>query len=148
MAVLGCSEQQTTDAPTSLRDTAVVLGGTTRFDAARFAGDWQTVRCLGSCAAAARFVNAADGVVVREVGEQQTAFTVGGPGVLRERDGGQTLVVMWVDEGFRTAAIGDAQGRWAAIIDRGAGAPDRVAAAREILDFNGWDISQLRKSDT
>jgi apolipoprotein D and lipocalin family protein len=53
---------------------------------------------------------------------------------------------MWVDEGFRTAAVGDANGRWAAILDRNAtSSPDRIKAATEILDFNGWDISQLRK---
>ena len=68
------------------------------------------------------------------------------PGVLRQVEGDGTLVVMWVDEGFRTAAVGDADGRWAAILNRNRkAAPDRIAAATEILDFNGWDVAKLRK---
>jgi len=67
------------------------------------------------------------------------------PGVLRAHGGDQTLVVMWVDDGFRTAAVGDAAGTWAAVIDRARpGGADRVKAATEILDFNGWDVSQIQ----
>ena len=67
-------------------------------------------------------------------------------GVLRSAEDGEALVVMWVDDGFRTAAVGGSGGQAAAIIDRApTGGADRIAAAREILDFNGWDVSRLRE---
>ncbi|WP_299873840.1 lipocalin [uncultured Sulfitobacter sp.] len=130
----------------ALRDEGAVLAGTTRFDAARFAGDWQTVACIGTCAEAAQYSVATDDAYVRVAGGDSTGFDITAPGVLHARGGGQTLVVMWVDDGFRTAAVGDAAGTWAAVIDRARpGGADRVKAAREILDFNGWDVSQIQR---
>lgn len=55
------------------------------------------------------------------------------------------LWVLWVDEGFRTAVIGNPAGDFGWILDRAPkGGADRIKAAQEILDFNGYDISQLR----
>ena len=57
----------------------------------------------------------------------------------------RTLWVLWVDEGFRTAVVGNPAGDFGWILDRSAsGGADRIAAAREILDFNGYDTDQLR----
>lgn len=54
------------------------------------------------------------------------------------------LWVIWVDEGYRTAAIGEPDGGYAWVLDRSAtGGEDRIAAAREILDFNGYDTTAL-----
>jgi len=54
------------------------------------------------------------------------------------------LWVIWVDEGYRTAAIGEPDGGYAWILDRAAtGGGDRISAAREILDFNGYDTTAL-----
>lgn len=53
--------------------------------------------------------------------------------------------VLWVDEGFRTAVLGNPDGTFGWIVDRSTtGGADRIAAAREILDFNGYDVSRLR----
>lgn len=142
----GCSapapQQQIT---IGLRNPTVPLAGTSRFDAGRLAGDWQTLACLGTCAQAPRYAVGGDGIVLRTVEGVQDAFAVQAPGVLRAVADGRRLVVMWMDEGFRTAAVGDADGTWAAVIDRGRGSPDRTAAAIEILDFNGWDVSQIKR---
>lgn len=128
-----------------LRNPTVTLAGTTRFDAARFAGDWRTVACIGECADAVSYRVAKDDVILRSSGAAPVAYAQSARGVLREVAGGGTLVVMWVDTGFRTAAIGDADGRWAAVLDRRrSGGADRVAAATEILDFNGWDVAKLK----
>ena len=128
-----------------LRNPTTPIGGASRFESARFAGEWQTVACIGTCVASERFIVATDGVYLREAEGQQTPYLISAPGVLRQMGGDATLVVMWVDEGFRTAAIGDAGGRWAAVIDRtGGGGADRLKAATEILDFNGWDTGKLR----
>lgn len=131
-----------------LRNPTAPLGGTSRFDADRFAGDWQTVACLGTCDAAVRYAVTTNGLYLRRANGQDTAFRIAAPGILRQSGGDQVLVVMWVDEGFRTAAIGDAEGRWAAILNRNRRpAADRIKAATEILDFNGWDTGKLRKID-
>jgi apolipoprotein D and lipocalin family protein len=53
--------------------------------------------------------------------------------------------VLWVDEGFRTAVLGNPDGTFGWIVDRSTrGGADRIRAAREILDFNGYNVSQLR----
>lgn len=145
LGLVACTQSPMPDVTIGLRNPTAPLGGTSRFDQARFAGDWTTVACLGSCAPTVRYLAATDGVYLRQVAGDETPFLMSAPGVLREMGGSQTLVVMWVDEGFRTAAVGDAGGRWAAILDRDSGSPDRIKAATEILDFNGWDVSKLRK---
>lgn len=54
------------------------------------------------------------------------------------------LWVIWMDEGVRTAVVATPDGRAAFILDRKAtGGQDRIKAAREILDFNGYDVTQL-----
>lgn len=134
------------DPPLLLRNPTAPFGGTSRFEVARFAGDWITVGCIGTCASKVRYVVATDDVFVRQVADESTGYVIEAPGVLRKIGSADRLVVMWVDTGFRTAAVGDADGRWAAVIDRtGRGGVDRIAAAREILDFNGWDLSKLRE---
>ena len=136
----GCSAS----AP-GLRDSDAMLAGTTRFDAARFAGDWVARVCLGPCAASVRFSVTPAGAVLVSDADGERAYRQDGPGILRALDGGEVLVVMWVDEGFRTAAIGTASGDRAAIVSRErAGGADRVEAARQVLEFNGWDIGKLR----
>ncbi|WP_370400831.1 hypothetical protein [Sulfitobacter sp. JB4-11] len=146
--LLGACAAPLSEQKTDLRNPDAILAGTTRFDKVRFAGDWQTLACIGACADASTYVVATDDAYVRVAGDGQTGFDVTAPGVLRERGGGQTLVVMWVDDGFRTAAVGDAAGTWAAVIDRARpGSADRIRAATEILDFNGWDVSQMRKAE-
>ncbi len=149
MGLAACSAPTpVTDVEIGLRNPTAPLGGTSRFDAVRFAGDWRTVACLGTCAEAERYVMATDGVYLRQAEGVDTAYLIPAPGVLRQMGGGDTLVVMWVDEGFRTAAVGDAGGRWAAILDRSrTPGADRVKAAREILDFNGWDVSKLKRDE-
>ena len=57
--------------------------------------------------------------------------------------------VLWVDEGYRTAVVGAPNGRVGWILNRDPDIPaDRLAAAREVLDFNGYDLSQLQRSVT
>ncbi len=59
-------------------------------------------------------------------------------------DESRELWVIWVDDDFRTAAIGTPDGSYGWLIDRKpTGGADRLRAAREILDFNGYDTSRL-----
>ncbi len=71
-----------------------------------------------------------------------------GPG--RWRAAGDTqfptdeLWALWMDGDNRTVAIGTPTGRFAWIMDRQAeGGADRIASARDILDWYGFDIEQL-----
>lgn len=72
-----------------------------------------------------------------------------GPGRLLVRFGSVPFVaadywVLWVDESYRTAVVGTPNGRAGWILNRDPVIPaDRLAAAREILDFNGYDLSRL-----
>lgn len=64
-----------------------------------------------------------------------------GPGRLRVK--GEDWWVIWVDVGYRTLAIGTPSGRFGIILDRGAIPADRLNAAREIFDFNGYRTETL-----
>jgi apolipoprotein D and lipocalin family protein len=66
-----------------------------------------------------------------------------GPGRLRIR-GQEDWWILWVDTGYRTLAIGTPSGRFGFILDRGAIPGDRLEAAREVLDFNGYATGALR----
>ncbi|MEM8537686.1 MAG: lipocalin family protein [Pseudomonadota bacterium] len=59
-------------------------------------------------------------------------------------DARQELWVIWVDEGGRTAALGTPDGSFGWIVDRKpTSGEDRIIAAREILEFNGYNTSQM-----
>lgn len=66
---------------------------------------------------------------------------VTGPG--RIRVGGEEWWILWVDTGYRTLAIGTPSGRFGLVLDRGAIPGDRLQAAREIFDFNGYRTAAL-----
>jgi len=52
--------------------------------------------------------------------------------------------VLWVDQDYRVAVLGTPSGRWAMIVARpGAARADLVAAARDVLAFNGYDLAAL-----
>ena len=52
--------------------------------------------------------------------------------------------VLWVDEGYRTAVVGAPNGKSGWILNRDPQIPtDRLNTAREILDFNGYDLDRL-----
>lgn len=56
------------------------------------------------------------------------------------------LWVYWMDFDDRTMAIGNPNGDMVAILDRSAtGGGDRIIAARDILDWFGYDLSQIRE---
>ncbi|MBD3788696.1 MAG: lipocalin family protein [Sphingomonadales bacterium] len=55
------------------------------------------------------------------------------------------LWLIWVDTAYRSLAVGTPSGQFGFVLDRGAQIPaDRLAAAREVFDFNGYDTARLR----
>jgi len=148
----------------SYRDRAVPIGSAALFDPARYLGTWHEVArfpvpfqagCVRSqvdygagAAGAISVLNTctrADGTVETISG----SAGIVGPGRLLVRFGAVPFVaadywVLWVDEGYRTAVVGTPNGRAGWILNRDpAIPPDRLAAAIEVLDFNGYDTSRL-----
>ncbi|MGC3939447.1 hypothetical protein ACOTTU_16705 [Roseobacter sp. EG26] len=139
--------------PTSYRDVDAPIGATTRFNAADFAGEWVLVasfapRREGAVAFSHDPARQTLTLTSDVIADRAGIYFVSDPGVLRDSARSEnTLVVMWVDEAFRTAAIGTVAGDFGAVLNRGSDTPgDRAAAARDVLAFYGWDISQLRRT--
>jgi apolipoprotein D and lipocalin family protein len=147
------------------RDTGQPLSVTTRSDASRLAGDWVLRRATPDAAGLTQ-VSYLPGpaqafALTRRVCEDDTArcelrrsiraatplgmnrWRLAGDGAPRE------IWVVWVDEGYRTAAIGTPDGSFGWILDRAAtGGEDRITAAREILEFNGYSTGALQARGT
>lgn len=136
---------------------AVPVYSNATFDAARLAGSWHqsaafarpgAPACAGSLAVDAALAVQGrlclDGRVLPVSGRFQPA----GPGRVRlagaEGALAQDWWMLWVDADYRTLAIGTPSGDWGLILNRaGPVPPDRLAAARELFDFNGYDLTRL-----
>ncbi|MBW4708455.1 hypothetical protein KX928_11740 [Roseobacter sp. YSTF-M11] len=152
LAVAGCVPFGPSG-PDSYRDTDAPIGATTRFDAADFAGDWVLVASFDPIRqGVVAFRHDADRQTLTltsdVIAERAGVYDISRAGVLRDpADPEGTLVVMWVDEAFRTAALGTVAGDFGVVLNRGNDTPgDRAAAAREVLAFYGWDISRLKRT--
>ncbi len=119
-------------------------------------GSWQQVagfaaRADGACdGGRLTFRPAADGLTVSgelclngAVRKVSGVAQPSGPGRLTVA-GEEEWWVLWVDSGYRTLAIGTPSGRFGFVLDRGGAAADRLVAAREIFDFNGYVAGALR----
>lgn len=138
---------------TSYRDANVPITSVALFDPAQFAGHWEVIASYqgGTCgldvvAATAGVLDLAQRGCSGDV--SHSAAQVSGPGRYTPKDGVNKDIehwVMWVDQTYRTAVIGTVGGEFGMILNRGRDIPaDRMAAAREILDWNGYDLSQLK----
>ncbi len=135
------------------------------FDPARYAGLWYEVASFpvsfqnGCINTQADYEVASEGVLsVRNSCFRNGALsviegtaTVDGPGRLKVRFAGMPFAadywVLWVDESYRTAVVGTPSGRAGWVLNRDPVIPtDRLAAAEEVLRFNGYDVSQLRRT--
>ena len=136
----------------SYRNLSTPITSVALFDLAKFAGSWQVISGYGNSycglevamdASAAKWAerSCAGGLTVG-------IATASGPGRFTVNSGankGLEHWVMWVDQTYRTAVIGTPDGSFGMILNRDRNIPaDRMKAAREILDWNGYDLSQLR----
>lgn len=144
------------------RDQSVPIGVSSRFAPERFEGVWQVRGAYpvdADLETVARRSAGPDASVwtVRSqvcpagascrVETTEWPATVTQPGVDRvdtPEAKARQVVVIWVDEGFRTAAVGDPAGSFAWVLDRNTqGGADRIEAARQVLAFNGFDVSAM-----
>lgn len=139
----------------SYRNASAPIASAAMFESARFAGTWHEVAtypgpdaCLG---ATETWAPRGDGTfaVLRQCRGVWTEgiATVTGPGRMVVTKPGaepQPVWVLWVDQDYRTAVLGQPSGRRGRILNRSPQIPaDRMAAAREILAFNGYDVTRL-----
>lgn len=138
------------------RAPEVRIASVALFDATRFAGRWQVAAShVPGCEGAwMNWIPAANGYALEGTDctgarpePLRGAAVVAGPGariIAESAFGGDPVWVLWVDQDFRVAALGTPSGRWAMILAReGAARADLLAAAREVLDFNGYDLGQM-----
>lgn len=147
------------------RDNDMPISSQAVFDPARYAGLWYEVArypvpfeagCVGVTAAYAprddgllsvlNTCRDAEGAVKSTIAG--TAEIVG-PGRLKVRFASVPFVaadywVLWVDADYKTAVVGAPNGRSGWILNRSpAIRADRLATARDVLAFNGYDLSRL-----
>lgn len=137
--------------PETYRDESQPISASSRFDAQAFSGTWlmmATFEPARRAPIAITYVPEVQNFRVASDEAPQIAglYRAGRPGELVPlTDGRSTLVVMWVDEDFETAAIGTPSGSFGAVLDRdGTLRDDRARAARDIMAFNGWDVAALK----
>ncbi len=138
----------------AFRAASAPIWSAAAFDSAQISGDWQQVagfsQTAGGCHnGAIRFAPEGGGLRVSgslclngKVEKLRGTASVTGPGRLTVGD--EEWWVLWVDSGYRTMAIGTPSGRFGMILDRGTIPADRLTAAREIFDFNGYATGALR----
>ncbi len=147
------------------RDTSAPITSMAVFDPERYAGLWYEVASFptpfqsGCTNTQADYGLTGNGTLsVRNSCFRDGALsviegsaTVTGPGRLKVRLDGVPFAadywVLWVDEGYRTAVVGTPSGRAGWVLNRDPKIPaDRLAAAEEVLRFNGYDVSELRRT--
>ncbi len=152
VALAACAAEPPAPPAESFRDRSVPIGSTTRGGVGDLAGEWVIAQSFPGAAFAApgtrvTVAPGAGGASLRFAGPggvRDLAVAAGAPGRLALRDGGPELWVLWVDDDFRTAVIGTPDGSLGWIMDRpGQASPDRTAAAREVLDWSGYDLGRL-----
>ena len=139
------------------RDVAKPIYSNAQLDAARLVGRWAQVADFGPAVPACEpggveITKASAGLTVvyrlcqsgremRGAGAMQPA----GPGRFAVQDQPGPWWILWADVDYRTLVIGTPSGQLGFILNRDGALPaDRLVAAREILDWNGYDLARLQ----
>jgi apolipoprotein D and lipocalin family protein len=137
------------------RKAGALIWSSAGFQSQRIAGTWNQVagfsagKTPGCAPGALRFDPDGAGLTVSgrlclngQVARIAGRVTPAGPGRLSV-PGMADWWVIWVDADYRTLAIGTPDGRFGFVLDRGKIGPDRMRAAAEIFDFNGYAKGRL-----
>lgn len=152
---LALSACVTTNGAPGYRDTGAQMSSIAAFDPLRFSGRWYEVASAGpgcTVGALTLTVQTGGGLYITEGPcatrpPRQGVAKLAGPG--RISFGGDELWVLWVDADYRTAVIGTPDGRFGYVLDRTReSSRDRFAAALDILEWNGYDLSQFTGGGT
>lgn len=133
----------------AFRDPSAPIYSAAVVDLASLSGNWSEIGALqtttGTCRKGGGMKIAAGRVDYRlciggQIVKGQGALRVIGQGRFALPGLAQPVWVLWVDGGYRTLVLGTPKGGFGTVLDRGRISPDREAAAREILDWNGYDL--------
>lgn len=143
----GCARPVAKQTP-AFRDVTRPVGSAALLDVGQFAGRWYQVAhypAAGTCPGDVIDIDGAQTMTTRCAPGANLTYAGRGRFTLTRANGAQeTLWVLWVDHHYRTAVIGRPDGQIGAIWNRQPIIPgDRMKAAREILDFSGYDLSRL-----
>ncbi len=139
LVLAGCAAQVAglPPAPIPVRNPTSLVASQSDANLARLAGDWRIVSAAGMPAGATvRF-----GADRAEMNGVVLSLTALGPG--RIALGDEEIWVHWLDADNRTAALGEPGGKRVWIMDRTGQPGERLAAARKILDWYGYDLSRM-----
>jgi apolipoprotein D and lipocalin family protein len=157
LAVLAGCVAKSPSPSAGFRDTSAQIYSNAVLENQRLAGRWvQVAEFANQGAADCRFGGAdisdtGSGLAIAArlcLDGVSTAFSgplaLAGPGRFAPRTGAPWWV-LWADVGYRTLVIGTPSGGFGFILNRGGDLPsDRLRAAREVLAWNGYDLSRLR----
>ena len=134
------------------RNPTATIGAISRFEQARFDGDWRVQSSAGGAWTLTRFTVSDGGTQWREGTDQGARggqLTPRAAGILQltYADGTQRdLWVLWTDPDHHTLALGEPEGRFGFIATRaGRYRADQVTAAAQVLDFNGYRTREWEK---
>lgn len=167
LLLAGCATQDSGGLFSVYRNTETPISSKAVFEPERYLGVWHEVArypvpfeagCVGVTAeyglrddgllSVLNICRNADGSEKSRI--EGTAEIVG-PGRLKVRFASVPLVaadywVLWTDEDYRTAVVGAPNGRAGWILNRSPDIrADRLQAARDVLEFNGYDLSRLKE---
>lgn len=154
LAVAACSKPPAPEV--LLRDPKVPVRSIAGFDPARIRGEWVQAAALaapGTSCTSGRLSIRPEGAALRMEGDLclggrmeriSSRATPSGPGRMQLSGQSADWWVIWADWDMRTLVLADPKGSFAVILDRGRISPDRMKAARDLLDFNGYAVSALR----
>lgn len=132
----------------SFRDTTRQVYSIAAFDPSRLVGHWQQVAGFGGdCTGGVMEIGPTTHYSLCLPDGEKT-----GAGVMTstvqgryELPGVGPFWVLWADADNRTMVIGAPSGHYGLILNRDPHLPsDRLTAARDILRFNGYDVTKLR----
>ncbi len=138
LALAGCTAAPPLpDVPIPLRNPTAPVASQADVTAERLAGDWVVVQGAGIAPGTRLGIGAGrvrlGGVALPLVDEGQGRF----------RMGDEVIWVHWLDFDNRTAALGAPGGGRVWIMDRSGRPAERLRAARDILDWYGYDLSRM-----
>ena len=158
LVLSACTPKITSDGGAYRAATAPIYSNAV-FDFAQIDGHWDQVAGFSeptvlSCLPGGATFSPKGGVLWATYSLCLSGQTVMGEGIVSPsgpgrfgisgRSDNQDWWVLWVDEGYRTMAIGTPSGEFGFVLNRGKTLPaDRLMAAREVLDFNGYDTKKL-----
>lgn len=168
VGLIGCAPAPEPVVPEVFRDQSAQIASQTDVTAQRMAGDWvvrQSFATKPYPTAGFELSVLPDGALqmsfpppscvgavdCAEVSDTLVLLLPTGPGRWTPVDPPRAwpdadLWVMWMDFDSRTAAIGTPSGQFGWIMDRNpTGGEDRIIAARDIMDWFGYDPGQLQE---